>query len=68
MADIPVFQSSGGAAKMAAEFGVPYVGKLPMDPALGLAGERGVAVGDVAKAGPAARALPGAPPAASAMR
>ena len=33
---------SGGAEIMAAEAGVPFLGRIPMDPAVVLAGERGV--------------------------
>lgn len=34
--------SSGGAAALAAATGVPLLGRIPLDPALGAAGERGV--------------------------
>jgi hypothetical protein len=33
---------SGGAAAMAAEVGAPFLGRIPMDPAVVDAGERGV--------------------------
>lgn len=42
---------------MAGEFSVPLIGKLPMDPALGVAGERGIGVAEVSLGGPAESAL-----------
>ncbi len=40
-----VFEGSGGGAeRMCAEMGVPLLGKVPMDPQLGQAAERGRAV------------------------
>ena len=33
---------SGGAQEMAADSGVPFLGRIPMDPAVVVAGERGV--------------------------
>lgn len=35
------FPSSGGAEKMCNEMGVPYLGKVPLDPAISRAGEMG---------------------------
>lgn len=35
------FASSGGAEKMCAEMGVPYLGKIPLDPRISRAGELG---------------------------
>jgi Mrp family chromosome partitioning ATPase len=47
---------SGGAETMAADAGVPFLGRIPMDPAVVLAGERGV---------PHAQAYAGSPTAAA---
>lgn len=38
------FPSSGGAEKMCAEMGVPYLGKIPLDPRISKAGELGKSV------------------------
>lgn len=35
------FPSSGGAEKMCAEMGVPFLGKIPLDPRISMAGEFG---------------------------
>ena len=57
LTDIPVFLSAGGAAKMAYEFDVPFLGRMPLDPALGLAGENGVAVSEIPQGGLASNSL-----------
>lgn len=49
--------SSGGGAKVAAEFGAPFLGRVPMDPALTEAAERGQSASSAAKAAGSARAI-----------
>ena len=38
------FPSSGGAAKMSSDMGVPFLGKVPLDPRFSKAGESGVSL------------------------
>jgi len=45
---------SGGAATMAADAGVPFLGRIPIDPAVVLAGERGMPVVQAFAGSPAA--------------
>lgn len=57
---LDVFQNAAGAAcpaSMAASFGAPYLGKLPLDPALQRACDAGEALDDAAPKGPAAAAF-----------
>lgn len=49
--------SSGGGAKVAAEFGAPFLGRVPMDPALTEAAEKGQPASAAAKAAGSARAI-----------
>ena len=47
----------GGGEAMAAATGVPFLGRVPLDPALGAAAEAGIAIGEHDPAAPAAKAL-----------
>lgn len=51
------FPSSGGAEKMCKEFGVPYLGKIPLDPGISKAGELGQSVFAEGAATPGVEAL-----------
>lgn len=42
---------------MAMEYGVPFAGKVPMDPSLGVAGEKGLSLSQIEGGGPAAAAF-----------
>lgn len=63
MASLEVFPATGGGAEaMAAEMGVPFLGRVPLDPALAVASESGVSVfneatGAAAAAAPAIKAI-----------
>ncbi|KAF5961672.1 hypothetical protein HYC85_002881 [Camellia sinensis] len=58
MLDLVVFDSSGGgAAKMCSEMGVPFLGKVPLDPRLCKAAEEGRSCFDDSKCGLSASAL-----------
>ena len=37
---------SGGAERMCREMGVPFLGRIPMDPSLGRASEKGLSISD----------------------
>lgn len=53
-AHVNVFGSGGGgAAAMAAAWGVPFLGRVPLDPALTAAGDAGVCIPPTALASPA---------------
>lgn len=47
------FPSSGGAEKMCEEMGVPYLGTIPLDPAVSKAGEMGKSLFENQKSSPA---------------
>lgn len=51
------FPSSGGAEKMCAEMNVPYLGRIPLDPAISKCGELGQSAFKEASASPGVRAL-----------
>ncbi|KAL4457368.1 hypothetical protein ABPG75_012233 [Micractinium tetrahymenae] len=58
MAETPVFHASGGgAARMAADMGVPFLGAVPLDGALSRAGEEGRSVFEAAAGSSSAPAL-----------
>ena len=50
--------SSGGAGKMCREMGVPLLGRIPMDPALGRASEKGLSISDPTASGCSSAAPP----------
>ena len=53
-----IFQANqGGGEAMAEAAGVPFLGRVPLDPALGKAAEAGVAIGSQDPQAPAAKAL-----------
>lgn len=55
MASLEVFPATGGGAEaMAKEMGVPFLGRVPLDPALAVASESGASLFDEAKGGTAA--------------
>eukprot|EP00884_Botryococcus_braunii_P001146 jgi/Botrbrau1/11031/Bobra.92_2s0004.1 len=58
-ANLEVFRpTAGGAEAMAQEMGVEFLGRIPLDPALALAGESGSSLfGETLSSGPAAPAL-----------
>ena len=58
VAETPVFHASGGgAARMAADMGVPFLGAVPLDGALSRAGEEGRSVFEAAAGSSSAPAL-----------
>eukprot|EP00889_Picochlorum_renovo_P003247 jgi/Picre1/30277/NNA_005641.t1 len=52
-----LFAKDGAAEKMSHEFGVPFLGKIPMDLEMSKAAEQGVSIFDTAKASPSALSL-----------
>ena len=52
-----LFAKDGAAEKMSAEFGVPFLGKIPMDLEMSKAAEQGVSIFDTAKSSPSALSL-----------
>lgn len=58
VAQTPVFHASrGGAARMCQDMGVPFLGPVPLDPALSKAGEEGRSAFEDGFAGPCAAPL-----------
>lgn len=52
-----LYAKAGAAEKMSEEFGVPFLGKIPMDLEMSKAAEQGVSIFDTAKSSPSAVSL-----------